>query len=507
VKWKHEFWFLFFGFGGFFVAFVWLLCGFCVAFVASQKLDTIKSRQSRRTMPSTMTQYTNTTFLPALVKNPNKVLDDICDAIYSEQENSSATMIQMLLEIGAFPVIAGLLDSTDNRLVNNVLLVLGNSLGADDLRLPQCTNKSLIPHQDRVFEHLQNMKTRKNAAYLLYNWVRLFTNPSVDDRFLELVESDFIASCIGACRKDLLYALDYVLRRTEAGRKTVLALLKLVSATVDADNLKILLGALASASEEYIRFKEGDFSYMYGILDRLFDWDQEAKIYRSALFVLSNLVVDAGGADAFLDDSLLLGKMLDFLRAGNDGPLRSEAVWVLANAIQKAECHDYFLANHVGLYEALHDPSLDAISSKAQVALKEATGILEDLRTQYVYPKNESPILVEYDDDDDATTYTGMPPLEEATKEEYVPSAFEFVASQEGYLPSAFELVSPGAVFLSQTVRRLITSLREQGVYSYVPVSDDIIFTGGDLRVIERLGFYLCNGYFSVHPYLRSMAS
>jgi len=449
--------------------------------------------------------YNATNFLPSLVKNPRKVLEDICDAVYSEEEKSSATMIQMLLEIGAFPVITGLLDSTDNRLVNDVLLVLGNTLGANDSRLPQTTNQSLLPHQDRVFEHLQNMKTRKNAAYLLYNWIRLFKNPSVDDRFLELVESDFVGSCIGACRKDLLYALDYVLRRTEAGRKTVLALLRLVSATVDADNLKILLGALSSASEEYIRFKEDDFSYMYGILDRLFDWTHETKIYRSALFVLSNLVVDAGGADAFLDDSLLLGKMLDFLRAGNDVTLRSEAVWVLANAIQKAESRDYFIATHVGLYAALHDPSLDAISSKAQVALKEATGTLEDLRTQYVYPKNESPILVEYDDDD-ATTYTDMPPLEEV-KEEYVPSAFEFVASQEGYLPSAFELVSPGAVIMSQTVRRLITSLREQGVYSYIPVSDDTVFTGGDLRVIERLGFVLTNGYFSVHPYLRSMAS
>jgi len=455
-----------------------------------------------------MTYYTNTTFLPALVKNPRKVLDDICEAVHHEDQEDSAMFLQMLVINNSIPVIAGLIDSTDRRLSSGSLHLLGNLLAADTRNVAVATNQALLPFQARIFEHLDGiLPVQKMAAYLLYNWVRLFKNRSVDEQFLQRVDDDFLYRAGTSARTDLLYATLSVVDRFPANRATMMSLLKLVPNTVNPSNMSVLLDAIGSVAESNSQYREDDYSYMFyvfeGILDTVEAQENGHVLLKKALFALSNLVVDDGAADLFLDDSFMLKKVLSCMTAEHGRAVRGEATWVLSNAITKATKHDVFLSENQAIYDALTNIYTMPCYPKTIEVATEALAKLDNLRSFY----DDMPDLEEipqYDEFEYSDNDFPCPYLSRSEVRSEVP-----VLNQvEEPIPAAYTLVlqdkfrNSGPVMGSATVRGLVERLREVGTQSYVPLDPAMPLTVGDIATIERLGYYIACNVFCVHPYI-----
>jgi hypothetical protein len=478
-----------------------------------------------------MTFYTNTTFLPALVKNPRKVLDDICDAVHHEDQEESAMFLQMLIINNSIPVIAGLIDSTDRRLSTGSLHLLGNLLAAETRNIAVATNQALLPFQARIFEHLDGiMPVQKTAAYLLFNWIRLFNNPSVDKQFMERVNSGFLYQASMSARTDLLYATLRVVDRNPSSRATMMSLLKLVPNTVNPINMGVLLDAIGSVAESNSQYQEDDYSYIFcifeGILDTVEAQEKGHVLLKKALFALSNLVVDDGAADLFLDDSFMVKKVLACMTADHGRAVRGEATWVLSNAITKETEHDAFLSDHEAIYDALCNiftmpnyPRTIEVATEALAKLDRLRSVYDDMPAleeipqfdEFEYSENDFPCpcpLPEFFSTPcpTYTTQTETPYLSHTEVHSEVP-----VLNQvEEPIPDAYTLIlqnksrDTGRVMGSATVRGLVERLRDFGVQGYVPLDPTMTLTVADVITIERLGYYISSSGFSVHPYINT---
>jgi hypothetical protein len=482
-----------------------------------------------------MTFYTNTTFLPALVKNPRKVLDDICDAVHHEDQEESAMFLQMLIINNSIPVIAGLIDSTDRRLSTGSLHLLGNLLAAETRNIAVATNQALLPFQARIFEHLDGvMPVQKTAAYLLFNWIRLFNNPSVDKQFMERVNSGFLYQASMSARTDLLYATLRVVDRYPATRATMMSLLKLVPNTVNPINMGVLLDAIGSVAESNSQYQEDDYSYIFcvfeGILDTVEAQEKGHVLLKKALFALSNLVVDDGAADLFLDDSFMVKKVLACMTADHGRAVRGEATWVLSNAITKETDHDAFLSDHEAIYDALCNiftmpnyPRTIEVATEALAKLDRIRSVYDDMPALEEIPQYEDE-ETQYDDFEYSESDFPCPcpcptqtpylshtevhsevPTQIPTE---VPAKVPVLNQVEEPIPAAYTLVlqdkfrNKGPVMGSATVRGLVERLREVGTQSYVPLDPAMPLTVGDIATIERLGYYIACNVFCVHPYI-----
>jgi len=333
-----------------------------------------------------MTYYNNTTFLPALVKNPRKVLDDICEAVHHENQEDAAMFLQLLVANNYIPVIAGLVDSTDRRLTTGSLHLLGNLLAAETRNIAVATNLALLPFQTRIFAHLDGiLPVQKTTAYLLYNWIRLFNNPSVDRQFMDRVDGGFLYQASMSARTDLLYATLAVVDRYPSSRATMMSLLKLVPNTVNPSNMRVLLDAIGSVAESNSRYEEDDYSYLFcvfeGLLDTVEAQEKGHVLLAKTLFALSNLVVDDGAADLFLDDSFMVKKVLACMTADHGRAVRGEATWVISNTITKATKHDAFLADNTEIFNALEAIFTMPNYHRTNEVAKEAFDKLDRLRS------------------------------------------------------------------------------------------------------------------------------
>jgi hypothetical protein len=477
-----------------------------------------------------MTFYTNTTFLPALVKNPRKVLDDICDAVHHEDQEASAMFLQLLVISDYIPVIAGLIDSTDRRLSTGSLHLLGNLLAAETRNIAVATNQALLPFQARIFEHLDGiMPVQKTAAYLLFNWIRLFKNPSVDKQFMERVNSGFLYQAAMPARTDLLYAALCVVDRHPATRATMMSLLKLVPNTVNPSNMRVLLDAIGSVAESNSQYQEDDYSYMFcvfeGILDTVETQEKGHVLLKKALFALSNLVVDDGAADLFLDDSFMVKKVLACMTAEHGRAVRGEATWVLSNAITKAVNHDAFLSENQAIYDALCNIFTMPNYPRTIEVATEALAKLDLIRSDY----DDMPDLMEippFEDFEYSESDFPCPcpcpylshtevPAEVHTEVHsevptQIPAGVPVLNQVEEPIPDAYTLIlqnksrDTGRVMGSAVVRGLVERLRDFSLQGYVPLDPAMTLTVADVIAIERLGYYISSSGFSIHPYIQT---
>jgi hypothetical protein len=484
-------------------------------------------------MSNTMTFYTNTTFLPALVKNPRKVLDDICDAVHHEDQEASAMFLQLLVICDYIPVIAGLIDSTDRRLSTGSLHLLGNLLAAETRNIAVATNQAILPYQARIFEHLDGiLPVQKTTAYLLYNWIRLFKNPSVDKQFMERVNSGFLYQAAMPARTDLLYAALCVVDRHPATRATMMSLLKLVPNTVNPSNMRVLLDAIGSVAESNSQYQEDDYSYMFcvfeGILDTVETQEKGHVLLAKALFALSNLVVDDGAADLFLDDSFMVKKVLACMTAEHGRAVRGEATWVLSNAITKAVNHDAFLSENQAIYDALCNiftmpnyPRTIEVATEALAKLDLIRADYDDMPDLMEIPPFED---FEYSESDfpcpcpcpcptSETPYLSHTEIHSNDHWEThseVPTEVPVLNQVEEPIPDAYTLIlqnksrDTGRIMGSAVVRGLVERLRDFSLQGYVPLDPTMLLTVADVIAIERLGYYISSSGFSVHPYIQT---
>jgi hypothetical protein len=423
----------------------------------------------------------STTFLSTLIQNPSKAIDQICAAIGTEEEEESMDLLTLLLDRQYIPLIADMMKLP--ALTGDSLLAMANLLGSDSRPMFEAANQALLPHKKRIFEILRssvatNGVVDNRSAYLLYNWIRLFHHDDVDLGFVEIVGEGLLQFCDKGSTTitDLLYSARTVFDRTPATRAAVMELFRQVGdhcndyrIFLGTKSMSLLLDAIGGATTTQIKWQQNDFDYVFGVIDRLLAVLDTSQKYK-ALFALANLVVDKGGADAFFNDSVLLGRVIAVAETGTN-KARTEAIWVLANAVQKAADHEIFLLMDNEIYAALIG-AVDMEGSAGTVA-REAVAVLDRI----------------------CADYSSMPPLEED----------EVTLATDTPVTSAYDLLMGSPVHSSRTVRDLVAALQVVGPRESVPVPANAIFTLADLTDIERLGYIISRGYFYVNPFLLSI--
>lgn len=243
----------------------------------------------------------------------------------------------------------------------------------------------------------------------------------------------------------------------------------------------------------------------------------ESKKVKELLWILSNLLVEAGAASAFLNAGLL-SIVLETAEAGTRGVF-GEAIHVLANIVH-AVAHGSdveqkrWLTEESRLYELLSEAANSSVRAVREVAT-EALSFVElmyddvldaDIEETFndLPPAENADDDMEIDDGDvgGETILEAVPAPSLKTEDNFPP--VPNVSRTLLPVPSSLELMYGGLYGHSSAVlRRLVGLLLESGnIYGTVVVPEDAVFTAADFTAIHAMGYYIWNGRFGIMPHL-----
>lgn len=443
-----------------------------------------------------------------------KAMDAIVDAVHTETEPASAAMLDLLLKDNYLTIIARhMMPDTELKMRTQATWTMANLLGTDRRDVCMAANKACLEIQTQIFDTLCNppdANCQAYTAYLLFNWARRFgKNEDVDEELLRLLDSGFVRKTIkkGAVRSDLLLAFSAVLRRTRAGRKAALEVVRMLMDATSKKERAMLLDAFGEICTEEggNSFAAEDHAMVFDLFEQLFQSDLNVNQRRDVTWALSNFVCDGDLGDKFFTRMGLRNDMV--LQCEDvDVRLREEACWVLVNAIAGASWNS--TREDVGTDHGLRY-ALCAVEATCKenggrlfTAIHEALDKLSEWEALYAPLESESesesdaetlPIEEEDDDEYEGCFYTAAPaPVHVAVTETPLPSALELLVAQTNR--------NGGAM-----LRGLIHSLKEAGANNWIPVPAGTMFSIEDLTLIGSLGYTISNGCFGINPYLAAV--
>lgn len=263
---------------------------------------------------------------------------------------------------------------------------------------------------------------------------------------------------------------------------------------VDAKAVAACIGALCEKNG-------GITAENYADVMTWFKWLFEHRApLREVHWALSNYVCEPGVADLFLRS---LGNEEDpFHQMIHDHVINApeeqaeNSLWVLANCVATLEDED--------LKRAIVDPEDDRYHDLWDILERDASdykiardgfAYLERWYDEF-YPEEE-------DSDSDSDTDTDSDTEVEIIEEKPATNSCENLGESEAATPSALQLVTGKLPEPSETVRRLVGQLKSTGVYGWVHVANNTVFSVADMRWMEGSGYVVSQGHFGIAPWLR----
>lgn len=271
------------------------------------------------------------------VTNPERAITKFISAIVHEtQDNDAATMVKFLY--APYNYAETVMDLYKaGKHTDAILQLVGNMLASVNPDVAFKGRCFMLYERESVFKALQNPDTADNAAYVILNYVHASRRNinAIPEAFQALLATlytpDFVASYSQKTQTDLLWAA-HEAETVECDVISVDFILELISTTQNVNHLYVLLRLLAMKSEDEL----GDYAELaYSrlvesvLLNDAYNYD--APILTEALFALSNIVVERGMAEHFLNDYTVVERVKELVST-----YKGSALWVLMNAAVRA---------------------------------------------------------------------------------------------------------------------------------------------------------------------------
>ena len=474
----------------------------------------------------------------ACVLDRSAFLDSVTDAINHETKREDAKeMVAMMAANGFVPIIAALLTDREPTIRRKAYLALGNMIASEDKKMSFLATTAAVKALDTITKALGDNEFRHSGAFVFANIAQFLAPvmaPETRNNMRNTVDTVFHGksewSDSKAVLADLLRAAQYLGACYEVPTPVLLTAFEQKWAKCFNSALHILSNQIGKDS-----FGESYRGPAFQAFRTLLLSDKVPESQATEFFfALSNLVVEPGVADMYLNDDLCVTKTCDVIRdfAGvRHSTTAYEATFVLANAIARqsslAPLNDTLL-------ERVEDTLLEVLdrpishNKKLETAIEEALNTLgaekvhrADLETEKTIaellteinnvPSSED---MEIDTDDDYTAANLNLPCEQTTLWPPTPTT-EVHNPNYNYNQTLFEYNPPSALDIlarlrnnaptSAIVNNLIRSVEAAGG-AFVPLPVNTILTVADLSALEARGFTIVRGALGINAALTTVA-
>jgi hypothetical protein len=466
----------------------------------------------------------------ACVLDRSAFLDSVTDAINHETKREDAKeMVAMMAANGFVPIIAALLTDRESSVRRKAYLALGNMIASEDKKMSFLATTAAVKALDTITDALGDNELRHSGAFVFANIAQFLAPvmaPETRNNMRNTVDNVFNGKSEWTDSKavlaDLLRAAQYLGACYEVSTPVLLTAFEQKWSKCFNSALHILSNQISKDSfgESY---RAPAFQAFRTLL--LSDKVPESQV-TEFFFALSNLVVEPGVADMYLNDDLCVTKTCDIIRdfAGvRHSTAAYEASFVLANGVARqsslAPLSDTLLERVEDTLLEVLDRPISHNNKKLQTAIEEALNTLgaekvhrADLETEKELaellteinnvPSSED---MEIDTDDDYTAAnlnlpceinTPWPPAPNYNQTLYEynpPSALDILARLRNNAPT------------SAIVNNLIRSVETAGG-AFVPLPENTILTVADLSALEARGFSIVRGALGINAALTTVA-
>lgn len=444
---------------------------------------------------TTTTKHTELSLRTAFILNPVKLLDEIGNAIKNEEKEESQQLLSLIVKHDYINLIAGLITNqeTTNEVRHAALWTTGLLLVSDDEAIRRTSFAAVSPLIGQIFA-LMFTKSRnsESAAYLILSFARSITqfgDEAVQKQFAEYLLGP-VSHLSEYAQNDYFATLFQVFENYSAPPTALVA--AYLNSPVEALSPNIIQGTftrcLGMLCERNRFIRPDTYPDAFHLFEKLpNNWNYNTEL----LWVLSNLLCEPGAADC-LAELTARGEshLLNDIDSDTDDPIITKnAIWAIANFIVNLQNpnNQLFLVEHMYWLKTI----LERFADKKVAA--EGLRRFNELDAQF-FPEDS-------DSDSDASSETTEVYNDGCRTN--VPELLVVETAAVSTPPSALQLVVGQLPSPSETVRRLVTELMAAGIYSWVAVPDNAMFSAADMRWMEGSGYVVSQGHFGISPWLR----
>lgn len=456
----------------------------------------------------------------AFVLDRSKFLDSVVDAITTENTDPAAAQFISLLENQTFLLtMPALLCDKDADVRKKAYLALGNLIASDNAKIARLAFHIAAKSFKYVERGFESDATFAGAAYVLHNLalrIRQWEDNNADmlrTATLSTAKKMIRNECANSAKKDLLFAVNNIGKATDVPVNVLLALMKMKNKSAFRVALNMLSDQLSA-----------DFDSDY--LDETYDTLRlliaenthekiKAEVWRNLLWAFSNLVVEPGMADKFLDDHAAITLITEITEDEVNYLPAVESAWTLVNAIAKATLDAVEAPTLITIYDTLVSFNMTwATRSCLKTAIQEAK---DTINKEFTRRDDEEAAAaaadvarwdapMDIDDEAETLKWPDTTPFDDGWTADVSPIPREFSLPCEIFCPpSAVSLLLADRTFepTSEIVAHLI-NLVQKNKNEFVDIPETATLTVKDLRDLESRGFTIYKGQVGIHPVIAS---
>lgn len=472
----------------------------------------------------------------ACVLDRSAFLDSVTDAINHETKREDAhEMVAMMAANGFVPIIAALLMDRDSKVRRKAYLAFGNLIASENKKMSFLATAAGVKALDSINNGLQTTDERSAAAYVFGNLAQFLASVMAAETRTNMrntlektlrSETDW-SSHVGAIA-DLLRAAQNLEAWEQVPTQVVLNALDQQWKRCFKAALRIL-GEQISEDNFSESFRGPAFQTLRTVL--LSDHVPTSQV-QEFFWTFSNLVVESGVSDLFLNDDVVVAKICDTIESfvGRRHSRQAiEPAYVLMNAIARCaslqplsdnlldrvecvlldllDCVRGFKTFETAVNEALNTIGGEKIHRADVFAQKE----MEELLSEIDAERNNYQVETESDDmeiDDYACNYFNLPcerpaPAPAAPTQAQAPVCNE---TQHFNPPCALDLLRRSMNFAPTNVivNNLIMNVQAAGG-AFTPLPENTVLTVADLSALEARGFVIIRGYIGINAALSAV--
>jgi len=461
-------------------------------------------------------QYTELSARTAFILNRKKFLNDICEMMQGDEASTACrALLAVLLNNDYIPVVAQLMGDADQETRDFASWAMGNLVGADTKAVADAAVAAALEQLPIMFENLRSSLNplQRASSFLLCNLSRLTGSVEIRDHVMAILENEEVSDFGKTSRIDLLAILARNSDVTHYSYRAVNSLLNLFT-EANNDELLYLLRILGDVTANQAIHAE-QYELVYDLVEGLLYGDKHEKKFKTILWMLSNVITDAGAADVFVEHRLLFNRICEMATTPDKPVTRYNALFCLANCIAcvRSDAKKELLRRSEEFRGAFQQTRMN------QDNFQSTLDLLAALDKAVVSAAAAAPAAPEEDSDSD---YDDLPDLIDENgnvvnekpcersglyqsgcwcNETQQPAAAP-IPIPFGPVPSAIDLcMGARRNDLSPTVRYLVGFV-VNSTDNWTPLPSDTVLTIKDLCALEALGYIISRGYIGVNPYL-----
>jgi hypothetical protein len=462
------------------------------------------------------TKHTELSLRTGFILNPAKLLNEIADAVLHEEQEDARALLTLVMKHDYISLIFDLLQNTEiSDQILDLALWTASLLSVSDnatirAAVRTATTNDLVTRIVRLLFNADgawkdksygNKVGCRSAAYLVRNLVRH------DDHRINCALSDALSvlpeEMPENAMSDCFFAIADLIRNENPLTASLVSRFLATKVSADfskrtTDAMVYCLGALCEVNGA---IGVGNYAEVLTLFERLFNAGGTPS---ELLWALSNFMCEAVVAERAARS---IGNVYDsfynlfhtHVIGGATEKQVKNSLWVIVNClanIRNDAVKRLVVDPADGHYRAMWE-FLEAEAPYYTIA-QEGLDYLDQWQEKFYPEDSESDMDTDSDSDSDSDTDTD--------EEEAAAAPINSCEHQaEAEVPeSAFQLLGASLPAPSEAVRHLISELKKSGIWGWVSITDNTIFSAADLRWMEGSGYIVSQGYFGIAPWLRS---